>query len=232
MQNRYNLPIIKLKELIDSRKFGKLVSSSVRVRWKRDQKYYNQAKWRGTWKQDGGALTNQGIHHLDLLCWLLGPVHSVFAYSRTALANIECEDTLVCLLKFKNGVISTFEVTTAARPKDLEGSISLLGQNGSIEIGGFAANKINYLYIKNKMKKINFKKYNTNPSNVYGYGHYKFYNDVINKIRYKKNKKYNAIKIDQAISSLKIVHAIYMSIENKKEIFIDKKIASKRLGNN
>lgn len=227
LQNRYNLPVIELKKLIKKNKIGKIVSSSVRVRWKRDQKYYNQAKWRGTWRYDGGALTNQGIHHLDLLTWFLGPVKSVFAYSRKALAKIQCEDTLACLLKFESGAIGTFEVTTAARPKDLEGSLSVLGEKGSIEIGGFAANKINYVFLKNKKTIKNLEKFSTNPPNVYGYGHYKFYDEVIKEIL---NKKNNAIKIDDAFYSLKMVHAIYMSIENKKEIFLNKKISSKKLG--
>lgn len=227
LQNRYNSPIVKLNQLIKKNEIGKIISSSVRVRWKRDQNYYNQAKWRGTWKQDGGALTNQGIHHLDLLTWLLGPVKSVFAYSRKALAKIECEDTLSCLIKFESGAIGTFEVTTAARPKDLEGSISVLGEKGSIEIGGFAANKINYVFLNNRKSKNNLEKYSTNPPNVYGFGHYKFYDEVIKEIFKKEN---NSIKIEDSLYSLKIVHAIYMSIENKKEIFLNKKISSRKLG--
>ena len=231
LQNRYNSPIIKLKKLIQKNQIGNIISASARVRWRRDQKYYNQAKWRGTWKQDGGALTNQGIHHIDLLTWLLGPVKSVFAYSRKALAKIECEDTLSCLVKFNNGAIGTFEVTTAARPKDLEGSVSVLGKKGSVEIGGFAANKMNYIYLEGKKITNDLDKYNTNPPNVYGYGHYKFYDDVLKDILNKK-KNFKAIRINEAIYSLKIVHAIYMSIENKEEIFLDgnKKIYSKKLG--
>jgi len=131
-QNRYNLPVIKLKQALEADQFGKLVMGTVRVRWSRDQNYYNQDEWRGTWEMDGGVFSNQASHHIDLLEWMLGEPVSVFAKSRTALVNIEVEDTGVAIINFKNGAIGIVEATTATRPKDLEGSLSILGELGII----------------------------------------------------------------------------------------------------
>ena len=104
-QNRFNLPIVALKKAIDNGRFGKLVMATIRVRWSRTQDYYNQAKWRGTWAMDGGVLANQASHHIDLLEWMMGDVESVFSLGKTALAEIETEDTAVAVLKFKNGAL-------------------------------------------------------------------------------------------------------------------------------
>ena len=141
-QNRFNVPVVKLREAMDAGRFGKLVMGTVRVRWCRTQDYYDQADWRGKWATDGGVLANQASHHVDLLEWMMGDVESVFAKSRTALVDIEAEDTAVVLLKFRNGALGVIEATTATRPKDLEGSISILGEKGSVEIGGFAVNEM------------------------------------------------------------------------------------------
>lgn len=110
-QNRYNLPVQKLREALESGRFGKIVMGSVRVRWCRDNAYYKQDSWRGTWAQDGGVFTNQASHHIDLLEWMLGDVESVFAKSRIALSDIETEDTGVAVLKFKNGALGVIEAT-------------------------------------------------------------------------------------------------------------------------
>src|ERR1700726_4747865 len=125
-QNRFNVPVIKLREALEAGRFGRLVMGTVRVRWCRTQAYYDQDAWRGTWALDGGVLSNQASHHVDLLEWMMGGVDSVFAKASTALVNIEAEDTAVVLLRFRNGALGVIEATTAARPKDLEGSISVL----------------------------------------------------------------------------------------------------------
>jgi len=130
-QNRFNVPVVKLREALAAGRFGKLVMGTVRVRWCRTQQYYDQDSWRGTWALDGGVLTNQASHHIDMLEWMMGDVESVFAMSRTALVDIETEDTAVVALRFMNGALGVIEATTAARPKDLEGSISVLGEGGS-----------------------------------------------------------------------------------------------------
>src|SRR5206468_12494788 len=124
-QNRFNVPVVKLREALEAGRFGKLVLGTVRVRWCRRQDYYDQDAWRGTWALDGGVLANQASHHVDLLEWMMGPVESVFAKGITALVDIEAEDTAIVALKFRNGALGVIEATTAARPADLEGSISI-----------------------------------------------------------------------------------------------------------
>jgi predicted dehydrogenase len=125
-QNRFNVPVVKLREALEQGRFGRLVLGTVRVRWCRTQAYYDQDAWRGTWALDGGVLSNQASHHVDLLKWMRGDVDSVFAKGMTALVDIEAEDTAVVMLSFRNGALGVIEATTAARPKDLEGSISVL----------------------------------------------------------------------------------------------------------
>ena len=172
-QNRYNLPVQKLREAIEKKRFGKLVMGTVRVRWCRTQEYYNQDSWRGTWMLDGGVFANQASHHVDLLEWMLGEPETVFAKSSTALVNIETEDTGIAVIKFRNGALGIVEATTAMLPKDIEGSISILGEKGTVEIGGFAVNemKIWNFIDKNDEDKDILAKYRQNPPNVYGFGH-------------------------------------------------------------
>jgi predicted dehydrogenase len=141
-QNRFNRPVIKLKKALDEGRFGNLFMGTVRIRWSRGQSYYDRDAWRGTWDLDGGVLANQASHHLDLLIWTMGDVESVFAKSINAIANIDTEDTAVALVKFKNGALGLIEATTATRPNDLEGSLSILGDKASVVIGGFSANQL------------------------------------------------------------------------------------------
>ena len=122
-QNRFNVPVVKAREALENGRFGKLVLGTIRVRWCRPQAYYDQDSWRGTWAMDGGVLTNQASHHIDLLEWMMGEVESVYAMSTTALADIETEDTAVITLRFANGALGVIEATTATRPKDLELSL-------------------------------------------------------------------------------------------------------------
>lgn len=216
-QNRFNVPVQKLREAMEAGRFGRLVLGTVRVRWCRPQSYYDQDAWRGTWAYDGGVLTNQASHHIDLLEWMVGEVESVFAKSTTALVNIEAEDTAVVTLKFRNGALGIIEATTAARPKDLEGSISILGERGSVEIGGFAVNR---------MKAWNFvdpqpgddevmEKFSVNPPNVYGFGHQAYYEHVVDCI---KTGKQHLVDGLEGRKSLELISAIYESIETGKEV--------------
>lgn len=225
-QNRFNNSIVALKQQIEKDKLGKLFLGTVRVRWSRDQKYYDQDSWRGTWGLDGGVLTNQASHHIDLLEWMMGSVDSVYAKSVTANVEIETEDTAVVILKFKNGALGVIEATTATRPVDLEGSISILGSNGTIEIGGFAVNQIKvWNIVGNEFK--NVKDLNENPKDVYGFGHIKYYKHVVDVIR--KNKK---MLVDglQGRKSVEIINAIYESIETQKEVYLRFKPQKCRLG--
>ncbi|HJW87459.1 MAG TPA: Gfo/Idh/MocA family oxidoreductase [Candidatus Brocadiaceae bacterium] len=141
-QNRFNPPIVKLKEALNKGRFGKLVLGTVRLRWSRNQAYYDQRPWRGTWAMDGGVLTNQASHHIDMLAWMMGDVENVMAKTARRLVTIEAEDTGVVIMKFRNGALGVIEATTETRPKDLEGSLSILGEKGTVEIGGFFMNEL------------------------------------------------------------------------------------------
>lgn len=216
-QNRFNVPVLKLREAMDAGRFGKLVMGTVRVRWCRPQSYYDQAAWRGTWAYDGGVLTNQASHHVDLLEWMMGEVDSVFAMSRTALVDIEAEDTAIVALRFKNGALGLIEATTAVRPKDLEGSISILGEGGSVEIGGFAVNKMktwNFVEPYQDDEEV-LEKYSVNPPNVYGFGHQAYYEHVVDGIQ---NDKRHLVDGLQGRKSIELINAIYESVETGQEV--------------
>jgi len=229
MQNRYNYPVMKLKEAIDQGRFGKIFMGTIRVRWCRDQRYYDMDAWRGTWKWDGGIFASQASHHLDLLEWLIGDVESVFVKGINAFAKIEVEDTGVVALKFKNGALGTIEATTAVRPTDTEGSISVLGDKGMVEIGGFAVNEMKTWQFKNKRRSDDdaVNKYRTAPPSVYGFGHHRYLKDVIKAIN---NKKKGFVEGQDGRKDLNLTHAIYKSIETGKEIFLDDNSRSSKLG--
>jgi len=209
--------VVKLREAIENRRFGKLVMGTVRVRWCRPQAYYDQASWRGTWEFDGGVLTNQASHHVDLLEWMMGDVESVFAKSSTALANIETEDTAVAVLKFRNGALGCIEATTATRPKDLEGSISILGEKGTVEIGGFAVNKMKTWAFSEPATDDEgvMEQYSVNPPNVYGFGHQAYYEHVISCLDTGGKQLVDGL---EGRRSIELVTAIYESIETGKEV--------------
>ncbi len=218
-QNRFNVPVRKLREALTLGRFGKLVLGTVRVRWCRNQAYYDQDSWRGTWALDGGVLTNQASHHIDLLEWMMGDVESVFAKSTTALVNIEAEDTAIVTVKFKNGALGIIEATTAVRPKDLEGSISILGETGTVEIGGFAVNKMKHWNFTESMSEDQnvMEKYSVNPPNVYGFGHKEYYEHVVDCI---VNNKQQLVDGLQGRKSIELINAIYESIETGQEVFL------------
>jgi UDP-N-acetyl-2-amino-2-deoxyglucuronate dehydrogenase len=218
-QNRFNVPVVKLREALEQGRFGKLVLGTVRVRWCRPQEYYDQAPWRGTWAMDGGVLTNQASHHVDMLEWMMGDVESVFARSATVLANIEAEDTAVVTLKFSNGALGVIEATTATRPKDLEGSISVLGEGGTVEIAGFAVNKMKTWDFVEAMPGDAdvMEKYSVNPPNVYGFGHQAYYEYVVNCI---SNNGPHLVDGFVGRRSLELINAIYESIETGNEVYL------------
>ncbi|MBP7654547.1 Gfo/Idh/MocA family oxidoreductase [Candidatus Dependentiae bacterium] len=229
-QNRYNLPVKKLKEAVVSGKFGKIVLATVRVRWCRDESYYKSDNWRGTWKYDGGVLTNQASHHIDLLQWLAGPVESVIAKTTTALNNIEVEDTAAVIMKFQSGALGIVEATTCARPVDLEGSLSILGECGTVEISGFAVNKMKTWIFKNELKEESenvIKEFQQNPPNVYGFGHSEYLKNVIECVQ--KNVR---IPVDgiEGRKSIELINAIYESVETGKEVYIHFKPKYCKLG--
>ena len=220
-QNRFNLPVRKLREAVENGRFGKMVMGTARVRWSRDQSYYDSDSWRGTWQYDGGAFANQAIHHIDLLQWMMGEVESVYAKSSTRLVNIEVEDTGVALIKFVSGALGVIEVTTATRPKDLEGSLSILGERGSVELGGFSSNEIkhwNFVDESEEEKCELMEKYGKNPE-VYAFAHIEYLNAVVRNIIC--NKKGFVVDGLAGRKSLEIITAIYESVETNKEVTIN-----------
>lgn len=228
-QNRFNVPVVKLREALEQQRFGKLVLGTVRVRWCRPQSYYDQAPWRGTWALDGGVLTNQASHHIDMLEWMMGDVDSVFAMSSRALAHIEAEDTAVVTLKFKNGALGIIEATTATRPKDLEGSISILGEGGTVEIGGFAVNQLKtWSFVEPREGDEHvMERYSVNPPNVYGFGHQAYYEHVVDCIQ---NKRQHLVDGLTGRKSLELINAIYESVETGREVPLRFKPRHCRLG--
>ncbi|MEM8981969.1 MAG: Gfo/Idh/MocA family oxidoreductase [Pseudomonadota bacterium] len=216
-QNRFNLPVRKLREALVQGRFGKLILGTVRVRWCRRQAYYDQDSWRGTWALDGGVLANQASHHVDLLEWMMGKVDSVYAVAKTALADIEAEDTAVVVLKFANGALGVIEATTATRPVDLEGSISLLGEAGTVEIAGFAVNEMRHWEFaeKDESDADVVKNYSSNPPNVYGFGHKEYYQDVVRSITTGTPQLVDGL---EGRKSLELISAIYESVETGKEV--------------
>ena len=228
-QNRFNVPVVKLREAHQAKRFGKLILGTVRVRWARHQQYYDQDAWRGTWTMDGGVLTNQASHHVDLLEWMMGDVESVFAHATTALADIEAEDTAVVSIKFKSGALGIIEATTAARPRDLEGSISVLGEKGSVVIGGFAVNKMESWAFEEELEgdhKV-LEQFSVNPPNVYGFGHQAYYEHVVECI---SSGGKNLVDGLQGRKSIELINAIYESVETRKEVFLRFKPQKCKLG--
>ncbi len=217
-QNRFNQPIQKLRQALDEGRFGKLVLGTVRIRWRRDQAYYDQKPWRGTWTFGGGVLANQASHFIDMLIWLMGDVESVMAKTATRLVNIEAEDTGVAILKFKNGALGLVEATTATRPKDLEGTISILGEKGAVEIGGFFMNELKVWEFSefDEMDADIWDKFAKVP-NEPAWNHTEFFKDVVRSI--KENKK-GLVDGLEGRKSVELINAMYESAETGREVFL------------
>jgi predicted dehydrogenase len=216
-QNRFNAPVLKAREALEAGRLGKLVLGTVRVRWCRDQAYYDQDSWRGTWAYDGGVLTNQASHYIDMLEWFFGDVISVHARATTALVRIEAEDTAVATLKFKNGALGVIEATTATRPSDIEGSLSILGETGVVEIAGLAVNQIRHWRFVDELPsdKDVIEKFSVNPPNVYGFGHQAYYQHVVDCL---VNQRAALVDGLEGRKSLELISALYESIETGQEV--------------
>lgn len=216
-QNRMNPSVRMLRDAVVADRFGKMVMGTVRLRWCRTQEYYDQDSWRGTWAMDGGVLMNQASHHIDLLTWMMGDVETVFAYSATRLVQIETEDTAAAVLKFHSGALGIIEATTATRPIDLEGSISVMGEHGVVEIGGFAANEIRVWNFKDSSpaELQAARATRETPPNVYGFGHITYLSEVVRTLQTGKPSAVDGI---EGMKSLLLINALYESMETSKEI--------------
>lgn len=225
-QNRFNKAITKIKTAVDDQSLGRITMGTIRLRWSRTQAYYDRDPWRGTWALDGGALTNQTIHHIDLLQWLCGEVESVSAVAKTQLVDVEVEDSAVAWLRFKNGALGTIEATTAVRPQnqDLEASISLLGDKGTVIVEGAAVNKLTTWTVSDE----DISAYAEEPPNVYGFGHNIIINNVVDALT---NGAAPLVDGEEALKSVRLLNAIYRSIElNGQEVRLADHPVSERFG--
>lgn len=222
-QNRYNKAIqfLKKKKAIDA--LGRLRIIGVQVRWCRPQRYYDLADWRGTFSHDGGALTNQGIHHLDAMRYLCGELKQINSKMATLGANIEVEDSVVANFELKSGALGTLEITTSARPKDYNATISLIGSKGLAQIGGLALNELQIYSPNPKMCKANSEKIPT----AYGFGHFSFYRDIKN--YFYNYSKFPVSSID-CLKTINLLNSFYISDEIKKSVNPAVIKDSKRLG--
>ena len=179
-QNRLNPSIQLLRRAIDKGRFGRIYLANTTVRWSRPQEYYDAADWRGTWEFDGGAMMNQASHYIDLMQWLIGPVESVMAQTATLARKIEVEDTGVALVKFRNGALGVIEVTMLTFPRNLEGSFTVLGEKGTVRVGGTAVNRIEaWQFADQDPDDGQVEVAATTPGNVYGFGHEGYYRNVL-----------------------------------------------------
>lgn len=210
-QNRFNVAVQKTRKALESGRFGKLSHGSINVRWNRDQNYYTQAPWRGTWTKDGGCLMNQCIHGIDLLRWMMGDeVDTVYGVTRQQQHHyLEAEDVGMAVVKFKNGAIGTIEGTTNVYPKNLEETLYLFGQNGTVKIGGTSTNNIDvWDFADENETDLDNKNLQEATSNVYGNGHTSLFADVIDAIQ---NDRAPYVDAKAGRRALEMVLAIYKS---------------------
>lgn len=215
-QNRHNATLHLLKEAIDGNHFGRIYSVAVNVFWTRPQEYYDSADWRGTWEFDGGAFMNQASHYIDLLDWLIGPVDSVMAYTGTLARNIQVEDTGVAALHWRSGAMGTLNVTMLTHPKNFEGSITILGEKGTVRVGGVAVNEIQHWEFEDEWTEedaIRDASYAT--TSVYGFGHPLYYNNVIETLSGKARAKTDG---REGLKSLELLVALYLSARDGKRV--------------
>src|SRR5579859_1126312 len=215
-QNRRNRTLQMLKQALEARRFGRIYMVSINVFWSRPQSYYDSAKWRGTWEFDGGAFMNQASHYVDLLDWLVGPVESVMAYTGTLARRIEVEDTGVAALKWRNGAMGSISVTMLTYPKNLEGSITVLGETGTARIGGVAVNQIQHweFAAPHEMDR-DVESANYETTNVYGFGHPLYYDNVICTLRGEAEAETDG---REGLRSLELLIALYHSARDGRRI--------------
>ena len=228
-QNRYNRAVARVRTALARGELGDIRLVSVRVRWCRPQRYYDMAPWRGTYSHDGGALTNQGIHHVDLLRHLGGEVKRVNCSMRTLGAEIEVEDALVATLEYESGAIATVEVTTAARPDDFEASISIVGSEGLAQIGGIAVNELQIFTPNPEDCAANSEDFIgiEGLGAVYGYGHAGMYADIV---RFFADGTPYPVSREDCLATLRLLHAFYRSDEADGWAMVDTGEQSARLG--
>jgi len=228
-QNRLNPAIKALEKAIKTDRFGKIITATIRLRWCRYQDYYDDG-WHGTWAQDGGVINQQAIHHVDAINWLLGPIESVNATITNRLNNLEAEDTLVALLKFKNGSLGTIEATTAARPQDYEASLSVVGEKGMVVIGGIALNKIEtWSFIEpHSDDEFTPERFSQSVETGYGVSHGPLLQGVIDALQ--ESRSDSLVSSKDSEKTARLVHALYKSDEDQCWVNLKDSPISNRLG--
>lgn len=215
-QNRRNATLQLLKKAIEKGRFGKIYSVAVNVFWTRSQEYYDSAKWRGTWEFDGGALMNQACHYIDLLDWLIGPVESVMTYTATLARDIEVEDSGVVALRWRSGTLGTVNVSMLTYPKNMEGSITILGEKGTVRVGGIAVNEIQtWEFSESRAEDAEIQNANYQTTSVYGFGHSLYYDNVIKTLRGEAEPETDG---REALKTLEMLIAMYLSSRDGKRV--------------
>lgn len=215
-QNRRNATLQLLKKAITANRFGRIYLVNISVFWARPIDYYQQAKWRGTWEFDGGAFMNQASHYVDLLHWLIGPVDSIHAMTATLARPIEAEDTGVLNIRWRNGALGSMSVTMLTYPKNLEGSITILGEKGTVKIGGVAVNEIQHWEFAQRLpedEQVESASYQT--TSVYGVGHPLYYQNVIDVLRGKAEAETDG---REGLKSLELLIAAYLSARDNRTV--------------
>ncbi len=215
-QNRRNATLQLLKRAIEQGRFGRIYSVAVNVFWTRPQEYYDSAKWRGTWEFDGGAFMNQASHYIDLLDWLIGPVESVMAYTGTQARNIQVEDSGVASIRWRSGAMGTLNVSMLTYPKNLEGSITVLGEKGSVRIGGVAVNEVQHWeFADSRPEDAGIREASYATTSVYGFGHPLYYDNVIKTLLGEAEAETDG---REGLKSLELLIAMYLSSRDGKRI--------------
>lgn len=228
-QNRFNPAMVALKRAWDSGRFGKLVLATIRVRWCRYQDYYEDG-WHGTWAMDGGVINQQAIHHLDALQWICGTPASVVSLQDRRVNQLEAEDTTAALVKFANGGLGIIEATTAARPRDTEASISIVGEGGTVVIGGIALNKVeSWEFVEKWPEDAEAKvKYSQDVPTGYGLSHGPFLQEAINRLQ--SGVLIPPVTSNEGAQAVRLVHALYASSERGEWVSLSEEPQSERLG--
>ena len=215
-QNRRNATLQLLKMAVEQGRFGRIYMVNINVFWTRPQEYYDSAAWRGTWEFDGGALMNQASHYVDLLDWLIGPIESIQAYTATLARDIEVEDSGVISVRWRSGALGSMNVTMLTYPKNLEGSITILGEKGTVRIGGVAVNEIQqWEFLEPRDEDSQIKQANYATTSVYGFGHPLYYNNVINVLRGEALPETDG---REGLRSLEVLIAAYLSARDGKRV--------------
>jgi UDP-N-acetyl-2-amino-2-deoxyglucuronate dehydrogenase len=215
-QNRHNATLKLLKKAIEQGRFGKIYSVAVNVFWTRPQDYYDSAKWRGTWEFDGGALMNQASHYIDLLDWLMGPVESVMTYTATLARDIEVEDSGVVALRWRSGTLGTVNVSMLTYPKNMEGSITILGEKGTVRVGGVAVNEIKtWEFSESRLEDAEIENASYQTTSVYGFGHELYYDNVIKTLRGEAEPETDG---REGLKTLELLIAMYLSARDGKRV--------------